>query len=179
MVFQLPTTVSSHHNPVLQPNECSSTLFQTIAAPASVVWALVSDFENPQRYKPFVRSCRIIDGQANQVGCLRRVDVASGLPASYSMERLEILDHDQRIFGFSIVSGDHRLSNYRSIMSLHPNGGDETVVVETYVIDAAKANTKEETCAFVDTILKLNLRTLSIPDCKIRRTRTPMGTSGW
>ncbi|XP_027099090.1 abscisic acid receptor PYL4-like [Coffea arabica] len=161
MVFQLPPTVSSDHNPVLQPNECSSTLFQTIAAPASVVWALVSDFENPQRYKPFVRSCRIIDGQVNQVGCLRRVDVASGLPASYSIERLEILDHDQRIFGFSIVSGDHRLSNYCSIMSLHPNGGDETVVVETYVIDAAEANTKEETCVFVDTIVKLNLRTLS------------------
>ncbi|XP_027152165.1 abscisic acid receptor PYL4-like [Coffea eugenioides] len=152
MIFQLPTTVSSHHNPVLQPNECSSTLFQTIAAPASVVWALVSDFENPQRYKPFVRSCRIIDGQANQVGCLRRVDVTSGLPASYSIERLEALDHDQRIFGFSIVNGDHRLSNYRSIMSLHPNGGDGDGGCGDVRDDAAEANTKDRDVGLVDTI---------------------------
>lgn len=39
--------------------------------------------------------------------------------------------------------------------------GNGTVVVESYVVDIPPGNTKEETCVFVDTIVKCNLHSLT------------------
>jgi abscisic acid receptor (PYR/PYL family) len=99
-----------------------------------------------------------------KVGCLREVRVVSGLPAATSTERLDILDDEKHILSFSIVGGDHRLSNYRSITSLHErlvSGKPGTIVIESYVVDVPSENTKEETCLFVDTIVKCNLQSLA------------------
>lgn len=86
----------------------------------------------------------------------------SGLPAATSDERLEILDDCRRVISFSVVGGDHRLSNYRSVTSLHRGKDDSsTVVVESYVVDTPAGNTKEETCVFVDTIVRCNLQSLA------------------
>lgn len=96
------------------------------------------------------------------VGTLREVQVVSGLPAGSSTERLEILDDDRHVMSFSVVGGDHRLNNYRSVTTLHasPNCDKTTVVVESYVVDIPPENTKEETCVFVDTIVRCNLISL-------------------
>lgn len=95
------------------------------------------------------------------VGTLRKVDVVSGLPAGSSTERLEILDDDRYVMSFSVVGGDHRLHNYRSVTTLHAStDGVSTVVVESYVVDVPHENTKEETCVFVDTIVRCNLISL-------------------
>lgn len=96
------------------------------------------------------------------MGSLREVHVVSGLPAECSTERLEILDDEKHVMSFRVVGGEHRLHNYRSVTTLH-GGGEEgnTVVVESYVVDVPPGNTKEETCAFVDTILRCNLQSLA------------------
>lgn len=44
-----------------------------------------------------------------EIGSLREVDVKSGLPATTSTERLELLDDDEHILSIRIVGGDHRL----------------------------------------------------------------------
>ena len=44
-----------------------------------------------------------------EIGSLREVDVRSGLPATTSTERLELLDDDEHILSIRIVGGDHRL----------------------------------------------------------------------
>lgn len=86
----------------------------------------------------------------------------SGLPADSSRERLDILDDERHVMSFSIVGGNHRLNNYRSVTTLHAmNEGNGTVVVESYVVDVPKGNTKEETCDFADTIVKCNLQSLA------------------
>ncbi|GJT35358.1 putative reverse transcriptase domain-containing protein [Tanacetum coccineum] len=41
--------------------------------------------------------------------CVREVNVRSGLPATTSMEMLELLDEEEHILGMRIVGGDHRL----------------------------------------------------------------------
>jgi len=139
---------------------------QKVEAPVSTVWSLVRRFDEPQIYKQFVRSCFITDeGDPKvKVGCLREVQVMSGLPAATSTERLDILDEEQHILSFSIVGGDHRLCNYRSITSLHErlvNGEPGTIVIESYVVDVPHGNTKEYTCLFIDTIVKCNLQSLA------------------
>jgi len=135
---------------------------QNIDAPVSTVWSVVRRFDNPQAYKHFLKSCQVIDGDGN-VGTLREVHVVSGLPAESSTERLEILDDDRHVISFSVVGGDHRLRNYRSVTTLHAasSGGTGTVVVESYVVDVPPGNTKEETCVFVDTIVRCNLQSLA------------------
>lgn len=44
-----------------------------------------------------------------EVGSLREVDVKTGLPATTSTERLELLDDDEHILSIRIIGGDHRL----------------------------------------------------------------------
>lgn len=44
-----------------------------------------------------------------EIGSVREVNVRSGLPATTSMERLELLDEEEHILGMRIVGGDHRL----------------------------------------------------------------------
>ena len=45
---------------------------------------------------------------------MREVNVKSGLPATVSKERLELLDDEEHIFSVRIVGGDHRLKVFSS-----------------------------------------------------------------
>ncbi|TXG47584.1 hypothetical protein EZV62_026878 [Acer yangbiense] len=81
--------------------------------------------------------------------------IVTGLPARTSTERLDKLDDELHV---SIIGGDHRLENYHSTTSLHgTEGGQKTVVMESYVVDVPAGNSKEETCVFVDTIIDVRL----------------------
>ncbi|KAJ8753917.1 hypothetical protein K2173_000171 [Erythroxylum novogranatense] len=157
----VPDSASRYHAHAVGPNQCSSAVVQQIAAPVSSVWSVVRRFDNPQAYKHFVKSCHVIDGDGH-VGSLREVHVISGLPAANSTERLEILDDERHVISFSVLGGDHRLANYRSVTTLHASpSGNGTVVVESYVVDIPPGNTVEETCVFVDTIVRCNLQSLA------------------
>ncbi|KAF5750783.1 abscisic acid receptor PYL4 [Tripterygium wilfordii] len=169
----VPDNVARYHAHAVGPNQCCSAFVQQIAAPVSTVWSVVRRFDNPQAYKHFLKSCHLIDGDGN-VGTLREVHVISGLPAANSTERLEILDDERHVISFSVVGGDHRLANYRSVTTLHPApNGNGTVVVESYVVDIPPGNTKEETCVFVHTIVRCNLQSLAqIAENLARRSKS-------
>ena len=141
---------------------CTSLVAQRVSAPVRAVWPIVRSFGNPQRYKHFVRTCALAAGDGASVGSVREVTVVSGLPASSSTERLEVLDDDRHILSFRVVGGDHRLRNYRSVTSVtefHP--GPYCVVVESYVVDVPEGNTEEDTRMFTDTVVRLNLQKLA------------------
>ncbi|KAL7229225.1 hypothetical protein ACSBR2_007845 [Camellia fascicularis] len=167
-IFRLSPSLSLPDDAVLQyhsrpvgPNQSCSAVVQPIAAPISAVWSVVRRFDNPQAYKHFLKSCHVIVGDGD-VGTLREVHVVSGLPAASSTERLEILDDERHVISFSVIGGDHRLNNYRSVTTLHQSPtGFGTVVVESYVVDIPPGNTKDETCVFVDTIVRCNLQSLA------------------
>ncbi|XP_047976529.1 abscisic acid receptor PYL4-like [Salvia hispanica] len=157
----VPDHVARYHTHAVGPNQCFSAVSQRIAAPASTAWSVLRRFDNPQAYKHFVKSCHVVVGDGD-VGTLREVRVVSGLPAVSSTERLEILDDERHVISFSVVGGDHRLANYRSVTTIHAAaGGGGSVVVESYVVDVPQGNTKEETCVFVDTIVRCNLQSLA------------------
>lgn len=44
-----------------------------------------------------------------KIGSVRKVNVKTGLPATTSTERLELLDDEEHILCTRIVGGDHRL----------------------------------------------------------------------
>ncbi|PWA77030.1 Polyketide cyclase/dehydrase [Artemisia annua] len=157
----LPENLHHYHTHAVSHNQCSSIITQTIHAPLDTVWSIVRQFDNPQSYKHFLKSCHLLIGDGN-VGSVREVQVISGLPAGSSMERLEILDDDKHVMSFKVVGGEHRLKNYRSVTTLHssPTCDGTTVVVESYVVDVPPKNTKEETCVFVETIVRCNLLSL-------------------
>ena len=77
---------------------------------------MVRRFDQPQKYKPFVSRC-IFNGDL-KIGSVREVNVKSGLPATTSTERLELLDDDEHILGIRIVDGDHRLKVWLLIFFL-------------------------------------------------------------
>ncbi|CAL9171972.1 unnamed protein product [Musa hybrid cultivar] len=159
----LPEAVARHHEHAAGPKQCCSAVVQAVAAPVGAVWSVVRRFDEPQAYKHFVKSCRVVGGNGG-VGTLREVRVVSGLPAATSTERLEVLDDEHHVLSFRVVGGDHRLANYRSVTTLHPaagGGGGGTEVVESYVVDVPPGNTREDTRVFVDTIVKCNLQSLA------------------
>ncbi|XP_057450928.1 abscisic acid receptor PYL8-like isoform X2 [Lotus japonicus] len=154
--------IRKHHHQDSVENQCASALVKHIRAPVPLVWSLVRRFDQPQRYKPFVSKC-VVRGNL-EIGSLREVDVKSGLPATTSTERLEHIDDNEHILRFKIIGGDHRLRNYSSIVSLHPeiiDGRPGTLVIESYVVDIPEGNTKDETCYFVEALIKCNLKSLS------------------
>ncbi|CAN6163713.1 unnamed protein product [Urochloa humidicola] len=165
----LEATVREHHTfPASSAATCTSLVAQRVSAPVRAVWPIVRSFGNPQRYKHFVRSCALAAGDGASVGSVREVTVVSGLPASSSTERLEVLDDDRHVLSFRVVGGDHRLRNYRSVTSVTEfhraaGAGGEAycVVVESYVVDVPEGNTEEDTRMFTDTVVRLNLQKLA------------------
>ncbi|XP_028793530.1 abscisic acid receptor PYL2-like [Neltuma alba] len=160
---ELEPIIQKYHIFEPSPNTCTSIITQRIEGPACRVWPLVRSFENPQKYKHFIKSCNM-QGDGG-VGSIREVTVVSGLPASTSTERLEILDDSKHILSFRVVGGEHRLRNYRSVTSVNEfekEGKVYTIVLESYVVDIPEGNTGEDTKMFVDTVVKLNLQKLGI-----------------
>ncbi|KAK1285752.1 Abscisic acid receptor PYL8 [Acorus calamus] len=154
--------IRRHHRHVTGDNQCSSALVKHIKAPVHLVWSLVRRFDQPQKYKPFISRC-VVQGDL-EIGSVREVNVKSGLPATTSMERLELLDDNEHKLRMRIVGGDHRLKNYTSIITLHPeiiDGRPGTLVIESFVVDVPDGNTKDETCYFVEALIKCNLKSLA------------------
>ncbi|XP_022769735.1 abscisic acid receptor PYL9-like [Durio zibethinus] len=154
--------IRRHHWNEIRDDRCTSALVKHIKAPVHLVWSLVRRFDQPQKYKPFVSRC-IMEGDLG-IGCVREVNVKSGLPATTSTERLELLDDEEHILGIKIVGGDHRLRNYSSIITVHPEvieGRQETMVIESFVVDVPEGNTKDETCYFVEALIRCNLKSLA------------------
>jgi abscisic acid receptor PYR/PYL family len=57
------------------------------------------------------------------------------------------------------------MQNYASIISLHQDeidGKQGTTVVESFVVDVPDGNTVDETCCFVEHLIKSNLRSLAV-----------------
>ncbi|CAN1793844.1 Abscisic acid receptor PYL8 [Linum perenne] len=164
-----------HHRHQAADHQCSSNLVTHIRAPVDIVsfdfssffmfrqvWSLVRRFDEPQTYKPFISRC-VMNGEVG-IGSLRHVDVRSGLPATTSTERLELFDDEEHILGIKIVDGDHRLKNYSSVITVHPeviDGRLGTLVIESFVVDVPQGNTKEDTCYFVRALINCNLRSLT------------------
>ncbi|KAG8070251.1 hypothetical protein GUJ93_ZPchr0006g41518 [Zizania palustris] len=160
---ELEGVVRAHHTfPGRAGGTCTSLVTQRVDAPLAAVWPIVRGFANPQRYKHFIKSCALASGDGATVGSVREVTVVSGLPASTSTERLEILDDDRHVLSFRVVGGDHRLCNYRSVTSVTEfQPGPYCVVVESYVVDVPSGNSEEDTRMFTDTVVKLNLQKLA------------------
>uniref|UniRef100_A0A6N2NI27 Bet v I/Major latex protein domain-containing protein n=1 Tax=Salix viminalis TaxID=40686 RepID=A0A6N2NI27_SALVM len=79
-------------------------------------------------------------------------------------QRLDMLDDERQVTGFSVIGGEHRLKNYRSSTTVHGferEGKIWTVVLESYVVDVPEGNTEEDTRLFADTVVKLNLQKLA------------------
>ncbi|KAK4593887.1 hypothetical protein RGQ29_017819 [Quercus rubra] len=154
--------IGRHHRHEPRENQCTSALVKHIKAPVHLVWSLVRRFDQPQKYKPFVSRC-VVNGDLG-IGSVREVNVKSGLPATTSTERLELLNDEEHILGIRIVGGDHRLRNYSSIITVHPeviDGRPGTLVIESFLVDVPDGNTMEDTRYFVEALIRCNLKSLA------------------
>ncbi|CAN4127839.1 unnamed protein product [Withania somnifera] len=161
---QLTSSIIEFHSYRVNPVQCSSLLAQRIHAPVEKVWTIVRRFDKPQTYKHFIKSCTVSEDFRMAVGSTRNVTVISGIPAATSTERLDILDDEGHVTGFSIIGGEHRLRNYRSVTTVHGferDGKIWSIVLESYVVDVPEGNTEEDTRLFADTVVKLNLQKLA------------------
>ncbi|XP_006657015.2 abscisic acid receptor PYL3-like [Oryza brachyantha] len=148
------------HEP--RSNQCTSFVAKHIRAPLQTVWSVLRRFDQPQLFKPFVKKC-VMRGSI-EVGSVREVTVQSGLPATRSIERLDLLDDNEHILHVRFIGGDHMLKNYSSILTVHSEvigGQPGALVIETFVVDIPQGNTKDDICYFIENLLKCNLRTLA------------------
>ncbi|KAG8477486.1 hypothetical protein CXB51_031049 [Gossypium anomalum] len=151
--------IRRHHKHDIRDDQCSSALVKHVKAPVDLVWSLVRRFDQPQKYKPFVSRC-IMKGDLG-IGSVREVNVKSGLPATTSTERLELLDDEEHI---SAPKSSEATTNYSSIITVHPEvieGRPGTMVIESFAVDVPEGNTKDETCYFVEALIRCNLKSLA------------------
>uniref|UniRef100_J3MEM7 Bet v I/Major latex protein domain-containing protein n=1 Tax=Oryza brachyantha TaxID=4533 RepID=J3MEM7_ORYBR len=137
------------HEP--RSNQCTSFVAKHIRAPLQTVWSVLRRFDQPQLFKPFVKKC-VMRGSI-EVGSVREVTVQSGLPATRSIERLDLLDDNEHILHVRFIGGDHMLKVI--------GGQPGALVIETFVVDIPQGNTKDDICYFIENLLKCNLRTLA------------------
>ncbi|XP_010441547.1 PREDICTED: abscisic acid receptor PYL1-like [Camelina sativa] len=178
----LSHSIDEFHTYQLGRGRCSSLLAQRINAPPETVWSVVRRFDRPQIYKHFIKSCHVDEGFEMRVGSTRDVNVISGLPANTSRERLDLLDDDRRVTGFSITGGEHRLRNYKSVTTVHRFEKEReriwTVVLESYVVDVPEGNSEEDTRLFADTVIRLNLQKLASITEAMNRNNNNNNSSG-
>ncbi|GFY83814.1 PYR1-like 4 [Actinidia rufa] len=169
----VPDSVVRYHTHAVGPTQCCSAAVQQIAAPVAAVWPLVRRFDNPQAYKHFVKSCHVIDGDG-RVGTVREIHVISGLPAASSTERLEILDDERHVIGFSMVGGDHRLANYRSVTTLHPTptGAGQLLSSPTSLTHRPVTLWKRPACSWTRSYGAISNRSLRSPRTTPDETNT-------
>lgn len=71
-----------------------------------------------------------------------------------------LLSHDiSKLFDLSFV-----LQNYSLILSVHLEiieGRRGTIVLESFVVDVPEGSTKDETCYFVEALIKCNLKSVA------------------
>ncbi|KAJ1685187.1 hypothetical protein LUZ63_016577 [Rhynchospora breviuscula] len=154
----LPEKWCQHRSQVLGP----LFLFHLGLRNSMEVWSLVRRFDEPGKYKPFVKQCLVMGGLV--VGSVRDITLTSELPATFTTEVLERLDDSERILGIRTVGGDHILKNHSSIVTVHPDrieGRTGTTVVESFVVDLPENNTRDEICYFMEAVIKINLRSLA------------------
>lgn len=56
------------------------------------------------------------------------------------------------------------MQNYSSSVSVHPEvieGRSWSLVIESFVVDVPEENTKDETCSFVEALIRCNLKSLA------------------
>lgn len=66
--------------------------------------------------------------------------------------------------GVQILYTPFALQNYSSIMTVHPeviDGRPGTLVIESFVVDVPEGNTRDETCYFVEALIRCNLKSLA------------------
>ncbi|KAH9311960.1 hypothetical protein KI387_026995, partial [Taxus chinensis] len=162
---EVKAVILRYHAHEVPAEHCSSMVVQRVNARVELVWSVVSRFDKPQTYKHFVRSCCTVKGDGG-VGSVREVSLVSGIPATTSTERLELLDPAHHVISFRVLGGEHRLRNYHSVTTLNEfvdaaAATRWTLVIESYVVGIPEGNTTEDTCMFADTVVRCNLQSLA------------------
>ncbi|KAJ1685190.1 hypothetical protein LUZ63_016580 [Rhynchospora breviuscula] len=135
------------HQHGLGESQCTSALVKHINAPLDVVWSLVRRFDELQRQQSVMREGGL------EVGGIREIEVASGLPPTSSVEQLKLLDDIEHIIGFRKLNPE--LLVYTNIApGLHKQ---EAWNYSGVVVDVPDGNTEEETCCFVEHLIECNL----------------------
>lgn len=84
----------------------------TINASADEVWSLVSDFNGLDKFVEAVADCTT---EGTGIGAVRTLTLADG---GEVIEKLESLDHDQRLLTYSIVESPMPIQNYTGTMQV-------------------------------------------------------------
>lgn len=102
-----------------------------IDAPAEKVWAQVRDFNNLPEWHPKFSRSHIEGGQpSDQVGCIRKFDIAGG--GGTIRERLLELSDVEYSFRYCILTSPLPVKNYVAQLTLYPvTVGDKTVGIWT------------------------------------------------
>jgi len=89
---------------------------KVMKSPCDRVWKLSADFINVQKYAKNVDKCDHVEGERNEMGCVR---YCSGVQSSgsderilWAKEKLLRMDHVNRCYSYSIIDGNLGIEGY-------------------------------------------------------------------
>ncbi|KAK3161814.1 hypothetical protein QOZ80_1BG0081880 [Eleusine coracana subsp. coracana] len=96
-------------------------------------WALLGDFCSLHRWVPSLSTCRLVEGAAGRLGCVRHcagpvnmaaaaaADLGKEEEAGWSRERLVAIDHAARWYSYEVVESNKGFGRYRATVRVEPD----------------------------------------------------------
>ena len=109
---------------------------------ADELWKLIGQFNALPDWHPAVITSKLEDG-----GKVRRLSLFGGVEI---VERLEKIDHNDRLYRYSIVSGSLPVANYTATLRVKDDGAGKATVEWSSEFDPKGASESEATTAIQD-----------------------------
>lgn len=146
-----------------------------VDAPVEAVWPVIRDFNGLPNWLPGVATSTIEGGRdADSVGCLRRLTLASGATCS---ERLIALDDSRYSVSYSFVDQLFPIAEHRATIGLIPvTAGDRTFVQWRASFEDLPGHAGETEAAMETDVFAAGLRALA---AKCAGAAAPAGARRW
>lgn len=118
---------------------------------ADEVWKLIGQFNALPDWHPAVASSKLEDG-----GRIRRLSLLGG---GEIVERLEQIEHGDRLYRYSIVSGPLPVANYTATLRVKEDGKGKAVIEWSSEFDPAGA-TETDAMAAITEVYKTGFENL-------------------
>ncbi|KAJ7192299.1 hypothetical protein O6H91_06G038100 [Diphasiastrum complanatum] len=143
---------------------------ETIAAPLSRAWEIVSDFCGLRKWMPTIERCEKLEGQPYKPGCVRHVvgtgvDRMDGEKYSWVKERLLTFDPSNHLLKYMVEDGNLSLDGYVGTIQLSKCSANKTVVNWSFEMNPIRGCEEGVVVGSITSGLQCNLRNLELAAC--------------
>lgn len=119
-----------------------------MTSPCERIWKLSADFINVNRYAKNIHRCDHVEGEKNEIGCVRYCS-GSDERMLWAKEKLLTMDTVNRCYSYSVVDGNLGIEGYVANFKVYNTTNGNCVVEWSFQADPSKYYEEEEFIRFL------------------------------